>query len=147
PMPVDGTIERVMARLFAKAEPLATIKPSLRVLAASLLPPARAGDFAQGLMDLGASVCTPKRPSCLMCPLQRRCAGHAQGLAAMLPIKPAKADRPLRVGLAFVALRGDGTVLLRRPPDPALLGGILARPSTACSGTFPPLHPASTAPP
>ena len=146
-MPVDGNIERVMARLFAKAEPLATIKPSLRVLAASLLPPARAGDFAQGLMDLGASVCTPKRPSCLMCPLQRRCAGHAQGLAAMLPIKPAKADRPLRVGLAFVALREDGTVLLRRRPDAGLLGGMLEVPSTAWSDTLPPLDQALRAAP
>jgi len=146
-VPVDGNIERVMARLFARAEPLASIKSNLRQLAASLSPPTRAGDFAQGLMDLGASICTPKRPSCLMCPLQRRCAAHAQGLAAVLPMKAVKADRPLRVGLAFVALREDGTVLLRRRPDAGLLGGMLEVPSTEWSETLPPLAEALRAAP
>src|SRR5262245_33968241 len=106
--PVDGNIERVMARLFAVTAPLPGSKPTLRSLAANLTPPARAGDFAQGLMDLGASICRPKRPSCLVCPLQMSCAAHAEGLATQLPRKPAKADRPLRVGLAFGAPREDG---------------------------------------
>ena len=145
--PVDGNIERVMARLFAVQEPLPTVKPTLRSLAASLAPQQRSGDFAQGLMDLGASICTPKRPSCLMCPLQGRCAAHAEGLAAALPIKATKADRPLRVGLAFVALREDGTVLLRRRPDAGLLGGMLEVPSTDWSETFPPLEQALRAAP
>ena len=127
--------------------PLPTVKPTLRRLAASLAPQQRAGDFAQGLMDLGASICTPKRPSCLMCPLQGRCAAHAEGLAAALPIKATKADRPLRVGLAFVALREDGTVLLRRRPDAGLLGGMLEVPSTDWSETFPPLEQALRAAP
>ncbi len=145
--PVDGNIERVVARLFALKEPLPAGKPKLRSLAASLAPAARAGDFAQALMDLGASICTPRRPSCLMCPLQRGCAANAEGIAAELPIKPAKADRPLRVGLAFVALREDGSVLLRRRPEAGLLGGMLEVPSTAWSETLPPLDQALRAAP
>jgi A/G-specific adenine glycosylase len=145
--PVDGNIERVMARLFALKEPLPAAKPKLRSLAASLAPAQRAGDFAQALMDLGASICTPKRPSCLMCPLQRGCAANAEGIAAELPIKPVKADRPLRVGLAFVALREDGSVLLRRRPEAGLLGGMLEVPSTAWSETLPPLDQALRAAP
>jgi len=145
--PVDGNIERVLTRLFAVQEPLPASKPALRRLAASLSPRQRAGDFAQALMDLGAGICTPKRPSCLMCPLQARCAARAEGLAAQLPIKGAKADRPLRVGLAFVALREDGSVLLRRRPDAGLLGGMLEVPSTAWNETLPPLDQALRAAP
>jgi A/G-specific adenine glycosylase len=145
--PVDGNIERVVARLFAVSEPLPAAKPTLRRLASSLSPSARAGDFAQALMDLGAGLCTPKRPSCLVCPLQANCAGHAEGLAAVLPHKPRKADRPLRVGLAFVALREDGSVLLRRRPEAGLLGGMLEVPSTQWSEVLPPLDQALRAAP
>jgi len=145
--PVDGNIERVIARLFAVSEPLPAAKATLRGLASSLSPSTRAGDFAQALMDLGAGLCTPKRPSCLVCPLQANCAGNAEGLAAELPRKPSKADRPLRVGLAFVALREDGTVLLRRRPDAGLLGGMLEVPSTEWSEALPPLDQALRAAP
>jgi A/G-specific adenine glycosylase len=145
--PVDGNIERVVARLFAVKEPLPAAKPTLRRLAGRLAPSTRAGDFAQALMDLGAGLCTPKRPSCLVCPLQGHCAAHAEGLAAHLPLKPSKADRPLRVGLAFVALREDGTVLLRRRPEAGLLGGMLEVPSTAWSDALPPLAQALRAAP
>jgi A/G-specific adenine glycosylase len=146
-MPVDGNVERVLARLFAVTEPLPASKPVLRSLATSLAPRQRAGDFAQALMDLGAGICTPKRPTCLMCPLQARCAAHAEGLAARLPIKAAKAERPLRVGLAFVALREDGSVLLRRRPEAGLLGGMLEVPSTDWSESLPPLNQALRAAP
>jgi A/G-specific adenine glycosylase len=145
--PVDGNIERVVARLFAVRDPLPAAKAQLHHLAGSLTPPARAGDFAQALMDLGAGLCTPKRPSCLVCPLQTKCAGNAEGLAAQLPLKPSKADRPLRVGLAFVALREDGSVLLRRRPDAGLLGGMLEVPSTEWSDALPPLDQALRAAP
>jgi A/G-specific adenine glycosylase len=140
--PVDGNIERVMARLFAVKEPLPSAKPVLRRLAESLTPRRRAGDFAQAMMDLGATVCTPKRPSCLMCPLQQGCAAKAEGIAASLPLKAVKADRPLRVGLAFVALREDGSLLLRRRPEAGLLGGMLEVPSTEWRDTLPPLDEA-----
>jgi len=128
--PVDGNIERVVARLFAVEEPLPDAKPRLRSLAATLTPDARAGDHAQALMDLGARICTPKRPSCLMCPLATGCDARALGIEATLPARRPKADRPVRFGTAFVVLREDGYVLLRRRPDAGLLGGMMEVPST-----------------
>ncbi|MGE0697728.1 MAG: A/G-specific adenine glycosylase [Hyphomicrobiaceae bacterium] len=131
--PVDGNIERVVARLFAVREPLPGAKPRLRELAATLTPDERAGDHAQALMDLGARICTPKRPSCLMCPLSGGCEARALGIEATLPVRRPKADRPVRYGIAFVALREDGHVLLRRRPEAGLLGGMLEVPSTSWS--------------
>jgi A/G-specific adenine glycosylase len=145
--PVDGNIERVVARLFAVKKALPAAKDEIRRLAASLTPAKRAGDFAQALMDLGASVCTPKRPSCLMCPLQRDCAAHEQGLESVLPAKAAKPERPQRVGLAFLALREDAHVLLRRRPEAGLLGGMLELPSTDWAETLPPVNEALRAAP
>jgi A/G-specific adenine glycosylase len=129
-MPVDGNVERVVARLFAVREPLPSAKPQLRELAATLRPDLRAGDFAQAIMDLGATVCTPKRPSCLMCPLNSRCEAHARGLEAELPARTAKGERPVRYGIAFLALREDGHVLLRHRPATGLLSRMLEVPST-----------------
>jgi len=128
--PVDGNIERVVARLFAVRQPMPAAKPELRRLAATLTPEARAGDFAQALMDLGATVCTPKRPSCLMCPLSAGCAASADGTAETLPLRAVKPARPVRYGVAFMALSEDGHVLLRRRPEAGLLGGMLEVPST-----------------
>jgi len=128
--PVDGNIERVVARLFAVRQTLPNAKPEIRRLAATLTPSRRAGDFAQSMMDLGAQICTPKSPSCLMCPVQQDCAAHASGIAAELPKRAARAARPVRYGFAFVALREDGAVLLRRRPDKGLLGGMLEAPTT-----------------
>ncbi|MEQ1672747.1 MAG: A/G-specific adenine glycosylase, partial [Hyphomicrobium sp.] len=85
--PVDGNVERVVSRLFAVRTPLPLAKPEIKRLAATLTPPRRAGDFAQAMMDLGSEICTPKRPSCLMCPLQQDCAANAHGDADMLPLK------------------------------------------------------------
>ncbi len=127
--PVDGNIERVVSRLFAVRQPLPGSKPEVRRLAATLTPSRRPGDYAQAMMDLGARVCTPKNPSCLMCPLQQDCAANAAGLAASLPFKAAKAARPTRHGLAFLVVREDGAVLLRRRVDAGLLGGMLEIPS------------------
>jgi A/G-specific adenine glycosylase len=137
--PVDGNIERVVARLFAVKEPLPGAKGQLRKLARTLTPPIRAGDFAQAAMDLGAGICTPKRPSCLMCPISGDCAAHAVGLQNVLPAREAKGERPVRVGLAFVALREDARVLLRRRPEAGLLGGMLEVPSTEWADTLPPV--------
>jgi A/G-specific adenine glycosylase len=128
--PVDGNVERVVARLFAVREPMPGSKPELRRLAATLTPETRAGDFAQAMMDLGATVCTPRRPSCLMCPLSPQCLAHAQGIAEQLPARAAKPERPVRYGVAFVTLSEDGHILLRRRPDAGLLGGMLEVPST-----------------
>jgi A/G-specific adenine glycosylase len=135
--PVDGNIERVVARLFAVKTPLPAAKDQIRRLARALTPAKRAGDFAQALMDLGASVCTPKRPSCLMCPLQGDCAARWQGLEAALPARAARPERPVRLGLAFLALREDAHVLLRRRPEAGLLGGMLEVPSAEWAETLP----------
>ena len=110
--------------------PLPDAKPELKRLAATLTPAQRPGDFAQAMMDLGATICSPKRPSCLMCPLQMDCAAHALGIEAALPARAVKADRPSRYGVAFLAVREDGHMLLRRRPNAGLLGGMLEVPST-----------------
>ncbi|HUS95562.1 MAG TPA: A/G-specific adenine glycosylase [Hyphomicrobiaceae bacterium] len=129
-MPVDGNVERVVSRLFAVTDPMPKSKPLLRDHAAGLMPGARTGDFAQAMMDLGATVCTPKRPSCLMCPLQNQCDAHALGMEGQLPVRAVKPDRPVRRGIAFVTLAEDGTVLLRQRPDTGLLARMLEVPST-----------------
>ena len=145
--PVDGNVERVVARLFAVEEPLPASKPELRRLAATLTPPERAGDFAQAMMDLGATVCSPKRPSCLMCPLQDACRARAAGIEAALPARTVKAERPLRHGIAFLGVREDGCVLLRRRPEEGLLAGMTEVPSTAWVDEPPPVAEALRAAP
>jgi len=129
-MPVDGNIERVVARLFAVTTPLPKAKSEIRVLAESLTPDERSGDFAQAMMDLGATICTPRRPSCGLCPVRVDCRAYAQGLADVLPYREEKAERPVRRGIAFVALRADGALLLRERPLRGLLGGMLETPSS-----------------
>ena len=128
--PVDGNIERVIARLFAVTTPLREAKAEIRGLAAILTPAKLAGDFAQAMMDLGATICTPRRPACALCPLRPDCRGFAVGLAAALPYREEKPERPTRRGAAFVALRSDGAVLLRKRPLKGLLGGMLEAPSS-----------------
>jgi len=127
---VDGNVERVVARLYAVGEPLPAAKQRLRRLAAGLVPPRRAGDFAQAMMDLGAVLCTPRRPRCVLCPWRGACAAAAGGIAEALPARAAKPERPLRHGAAFWLVRGDGAVLLRRRPEEGLLGGLYEVPST-----------------
>ncbi|BCW90183.1 Adenine DNA glycosylase [Alphaproteobacteria bacterium SO-S41] len=129
-MPVDGNIERVTARLFAEETPLPAAKPILTKLAAGLTPPQRAGDFAQAMMDLGATICTPKSPACALCPLNADCAAYKKGIQATLPRRADKAARPERFGAAFLLFSEDGHVLLRRRPPKGLLGGMLEIPST-----------------
>ena len=128
--PVDGNIERVVARLFAVKTELPAAKAELRVLAATLTPARRAGDFAQAMMDLGAQICTPKRPLCLMCPLMSLCKANMLGIADELPRRAVKAERPVRYAIAFLALREDGRVLLRRRRDTGLLARMMEIPST-----------------
>ncbi|MFC3676195.1 A/G-specific adenine glycosylase [Ferrovibrio xuzhouensis] len=127
---LDGNVERVLARLFAVETPLPQAKPELRRLAEQVTPQQRPGDFAQAMMDLGATVCTPRSPDCLLCPLQAPCIARARGIAAGLPRKTAKAARPQRHATAFLLQRPDGAVLLRRRPPSGLLGGMLEVPST-----------------
>lgn len=128
--PVDGNIERVVSRLFAVTHALPGAKSEIKHLAATLTPDDRPGDFAQAMMDLGATICTPKKPSCLMCPLQGDCHAHFKGIEAKLPNKAPKAERPTRFGIAFLALREDGHVLLRERPETGLLAAMMEVPST-----------------
>jgi A/G-specific adenine glycosylase len=145
--PVDGNVERVVARLFAVRQPLPAAKGELKRLAATLTPKRRPGDFAQAMMDLGARICTPRRPSCLVCPVQTDCAANARAIQETLPLRGVKSERPLRVGIAFVALREDGHVLLRRRPEAGLLGGMLEVPSTPWQDLLPPAKNALRAAP
>jgi len=128
--PVDGNWERVVARLFAVETPLPAAKPELRRLAQGLVPATRPGDFAQAVMDLGATLCTPAKPRCLLCPLAALCAAHRRGIAELLPARVAKQERPVRHGWIFHLSRRDGAVLLRRRPPKGLLGGMMELPGT-----------------
>ena len=131
---VDGNVERVVARLFTVETPLPAAKAELRRLAETLTPATaegRPGDYAQAMMDLGATVCLPRNPKCMLCPLQADCSGRARGLAAELPRRSPKAERPTRRGVAFWTLDSDGRILLRRRPEKGLLGGMMEVPSTA----------------
>ena len=128
---VDGNVERVIARLHALETPLPDAKPEVAVRAAKLVPQHRAGDYAQAMMDLGATVCVPRNPRCVICPLMADCKARKQGLAEELPRRAPKAEKPTRRGLAFVLARKDGAILLRRRPEKGLLGGMDEVPSSA----------------
>jgi len=134
--PVDGNIERVLARRYAVATPLPAAKSELQRLAAALVPEARAGDFAQAMMDLGATLCTPKRPSCVLCPWSGRCEARRRGEAENFPRRAPKAEGKLRRGAAFVVLRADGAILLRARPPRGLLGGMTEVPTTEWRAEF-----------
>ena len=128
-MPVDGNIERVVSRLFAIEEPLPQAKPLVRQCAETLLGDTRAGDSAQALMDLGASICTPKKPACSLCPLDESCAARLRGDQETFPRKAPKKTGKLRRGAAFVVTRGD-ELLVRSRPEKGLLGGMTEVPGS-----------------
>jgi A/G-specific adenine glycosylase len=122
-MPVDGNIERVVSRLYAVEQPLPKAKPLIQQLAATLLASSRAGDSAQALMDLGSTICTPKKPACALCPLNDGCAAFARGDQETFPRKAPKKTGELRRGAAFVVIRG-GELLVRSRAEKGLLGGM-----------------------
>jgi A/G-specific adenine glycosylase len=127
---VDGNVERVVSRLFAVETPLPAAKTALTAMAASLTPALRPGDHAQAMMDLGATICTPRRPACGICPLSGDCMGRKAGIADTLPRKAAKAAKPRRDGVLWVARRADGAWLLETRPARGLLGGMLGWPGS-----------------
>jgi A/G-specific adenine glycosylase len=141
---VDANVERVVARLFAVEQPLPASRPELRRLTGTITPDARAGDFAQAMMDLGATICTPRNPLCALCPLSTDCAARAANAQGDYPRKAAKKDKPVRRGTIFW-LEADGHVLLRRRPDKAMLGGMRALPSGPWTGDDPALDEAPVA--
>src|SRR5689334_2796138 len=128
-MPVDGNIERVVSRLYAVEDPLPQAKPRIQELASTLLGPSRAGDSAQALMDLGSSICTPKKPACALCPLNEDCVGRARGDQETFPRKAPKKTGTLRRGAAFIVTRGD-ELLVRTRAEKGLLGGITEVPGS-----------------
>lgn len=128
--PVDGNIERVISRLFRITTVLPKAKPDIRRHAEAMSPADRPGDFAQAMMDLGATICTPKSPACTLCPWFDPCAARAAGDPTHFPVKPPKAKKPSRAGVAFVAIRADGAVLMRTRPHKGLLAGMTEVPST-----------------
>ena len=127
---VDGNVERVIARLYAIETPLPDAKTEIQARAAKLVPPSRAGDYAQAMMDLGATVCMPRNPRCVICPLMQGCRGRKLGIAEELPRRAPKAEKPTRRGLAFVLANRDGAILLRKRPTKGLLGGMDEVPSS-----------------
>jgi len=132
---VDGNVERVMSRVFAIETPLPDAKPLLVAAASGLTPAQRSGDYAQAVMDLGATICTPRAPACGICPWMAGCQARAKGIAASLPAKRAKPEKPTRQGVVWVGLRPDGAILLERREGRGLLGGTLGFPGTGWDGS------------
>ncbi|TAN00729.1 MAG: A/G-specific adenine glycosylase [Rhizobiaceae bacterium] len=128
---VDGNVERVVSRLAALERPAREAKPEIRRFVRQITPLDRPGDFAQGMMDLGATICTPRNPTCFLCPLSGNCIALERGEVDRFPSKSIKPERPRRQGSAFVAIRGDGAILLRKRPEKGLLGGMSEVPTTA----------------
>ncbi|GAA0592027.1 A/G-specific adenine glycosylase [Paenochrobactrum glaciei] len=118
---VDGNVERVITRLYAITTALPQAKPQIRELTEAITPIDRPGDFAQAMMDLGATICTPKRPACALCPLNDSCLALKDHDPEHFPVKAPKKDRPIRLGAAFVAEAGDGSILLRKRTEKGLL--------------------------
>ncbi len=127
---VDGNIERVVTRLFEIQRPLPAAKPAITERVAKLTPPARPGDFAQAMMDLGATICIPRKPSCIICPLRRDCGAAKAGNPEIYPFKSPKKIKPKRVGAAFVAVNPHDEILLRKRKDTGLLAGMSEAPTT-----------------
>jgi A/G-specific adenine glycosylase len=134
--PIDGNIERVIARLFAIEDELPGAKPKFRRLAETLTPTKRAGDYAQALMDLGATICTPKKPACALCPWSEPCLARQRGDPESFPRKAPKAEGRLRRGAAFWVTRADGSVLVRTRPSKGLLGGMTEVPTSEWTHGF-----------
>ncbi len=134
---VDGNVERVMSRLYTIDTPLPAAKPELTSLAEALTPTERPGDYAQAVMDLGATICTPRNPACGICPWSAPCTARAEARASEFPKKAPKVAKPVRFGVAFVARREDGAWLLETRPEKGLLGGMLGWPGSTWSEDAP----------
>lgn len=132
---LDGNVERVMARLYDEHTPLPAAKPVLMKYAKRHTCADRAGDYAQAIMDLGATICTPKNPVCGLCPIRPACDAQRAGTQTVLPRKTPKKPKPTRLGIAYIARREDGAWLLETRPDKGLLGGMLGWPTTEWSQT------------
>ncbi len=134
---VDGNVERVMARLHLVETPLPAAKPELTALAEALTPEERPGDYAQAVMDLGATICTPRSPACGICPWSGPCKARVAGRQVDLPAKMPRKPKPVRFGIVYLARRADGAWLVETRPDKGLLGGTMGWPGTEWAETAP----------
>lgn len=135
---VDGNVERVVTRLYAIDTPLPQAKRDVRSKLEPLVPQLRPGEFAEAMMDLGATVCTPRNPDCALCPLSNACSAKIINRQTEFPVRPPRKSKPTRFGHAFVAIRIDGAILLRRRPDKGLLGGMCEVPGSIWTTGSPP---------
>ncbi|WP_085907342.1 A/G-specific adenine glycosylase [Kiloniella majae] len=126
---VDGNVERVIARYYALEDPLPAVKPEMKKCAQQQTPNERAGDYAQAMMDLGATICTPRSPGCVICPIQAACLARKSGIAEALPKKAPKKEKPTRRAYAYLLLSEEKGALLRRRPEKGLLGGMIEVPT------------------
>lgn len=131
---IDGNVDRVFARLMAMKGDWKREKHRLKTVVEALVPADRPAEFAEALMDLGATICTPKTPSCPICPLRTECAAHGEGAPERYPIKPSRAARPIRCGHVYVLIGTDQSVMTERRPDKGLLGGMLGLPGSDWTG-------------
>ena len=131
---VDGNVDRVFARLLALKGAWKAEKIHLKSVVEALVPEDRPAEFAEGLMDLGATICTPKSPNCLICPVCSFCLARAEGAPERYPIKPKKSPKPKRLGHVYVLVGPDRTVLTETRPDRGLLGGMMGLPTSSWSG-------------
>ena len=127
---VDGNVDRVFARLMALTGEWKAEKAVIKTTVEALVPEGRPAEFAEALMDLGATVCTPKSPNCLICPLREMCTASAEGDSARYPIKPKKKAVPTRYGHLYIAVDAGGGILTERRPASGLLGGMLGLPTS-----------------
>jgi len=144
--PVDGNIARILARLFAVEKPIARARAELATAAHALAPSRRAGDFAQALMDIGATICRPRNPKCGLCPLARDCAAFRAGAPEAYPRRDGAKVRPRRQGAVFFARRSDGAFLARRRPAHGLLASTIELPGTPWTNKGPNGELANAAP-
>lgn len=138
---VDGNIERVLSRLFAIKTTLPKSKEKIKTYAAKLTPQKQSGDYAEAMMDLGATICTPQNPKCLLCPVNDLCKARAEGMEAQLPKKEKKKPRPEKTGTAYAFVAPDGSVLIRKRPEKGLLAGLWELPHTGWERDNLPLEP------
>jgi A/G-specific adenine glycosylase len=125
---IDGNIERIIVRLYTLLKPVKYLKTEIKNIAASLTPEKRCGDYAQSLMDLGATICTPKKPKCDACPINSYCSSYGKGIEDLLPSKISQSCKVTRYGYAFVAITSDYKLVMERRPPKGLLGGMLSFP-------------------
>jgi A/G-specific adenine glycosylase len=143
---VDGNVERVITRLYAIEDALPGAKPAIKAKVATITPKDRPGDFAQAMMDLGATICTPKRPACALCPFNSHCLALKNHDPEHFPVKAAKKAKPVRLGAAFIALDNQGRILLRKREDKGLLGGMTEVPTTEWTSRIDGDHTDASAP-